>query len=359
MSESLKGNRTLEILLRAEREGYGVLAQICYDANSVIGLIRAAERSKSPTILQLFPVTLAYGKGPFLQFCLDAAHSASVPISVHLDHATDKEHLELAVGLAEQRIAFDSIMVDASHAGNQRSSIIRARPWVEHATKVGVAVEVELGRLEGGEAGLRMISGAKLTDPAKADAFIMGTGATILAPSIGNLHGSYINPPNFNQEILRQLRTTFKDRGIPICLHGTDELPDELFRECVKSGVSNFNVNSWGRDPYIESLTAGPRSKPFPDAVEEATEVFAKVCDRFFILFDSVGRYRVDGKGIRPMKRCILQKQNVYECTLYLFTRRRIANQVRSVSHVRIYNSLVHMDPHHKLHHYLWDSGHM
>ena len=44
------------------------------------------------------------------------AHSASVPISVHLDHATDADQLELAVGLAEKGIAFDSIMVDASHA---------------------------------------------------------------------------------------------------------------------------------------------------------------------------------------------------------------------------------------------------
>lgn len=44
------------------------------------------------------------------------AHNASVPISVHLDHATDEEQLELAVGLAEKGIKFDSIMVDASHA---------------------------------------------------------------------------------------------------------------------------------------------------------------------------------------------------------------------------------------------------
>jgi fructose-bisphosphate aldolase class II len=47
---------------------------------------------------------------------MDRAHSASVPISVHLDHATDADQLELAVGLAEKGIAFDSIMVDASHA---------------------------------------------------------------------------------------------------------------------------------------------------------------------------------------------------------------------------------------------------
>lgn len=44
------------------------------------------------------------------------AKSASVPVAVHLDHATDEDHIELALSLAEQGIAFDSIMVDASHA---------------------------------------------------------------------------------------------------------------------------------------------------------------------------------------------------------------------------------------------------
>lgn len=47
---------------------------------------------------------------------MTSAHQASVPIAVHLDHATDPEHLEFALSLAEQGIAFDSIMVDASHA---------------------------------------------------------------------------------------------------------------------------------------------------------------------------------------------------------------------------------------------------
>ena len=53
-------------------------------------------------------------------------------------------------------------------------NIALARPYVERAEKCGVAVEVELGRLEGGEAGLRMISDAKLTNPEKAMTFIEG-----------------------------------------------------------------------------------------------------------------------------------------------------------------------------------------
>ncbi|KAJ7475121.1 aldolase [Mycena galericulata] len=289
MSNSLASNRTMKILSQAEKGGYGILSQTCYDAHCVIGLVRSAERMKSPAILQLFPVTLAYGKGPFLQFCLNAAHQASVPIAVHLDHATDPEHIELALSLAEHGIAFDSIMVDASHAETDEENISIARPYVERATKLGIAVEVELGRLEGGEAGLRAISDAKLTDPTKASAFINGTGAIILAPSIGNLHGSYLNPPNFRQGILKALHNTFAGK-VPLCLHGTDELPDELFVECIKNGISKINVNSWGRDPYAKALAASLQTKPFPDAVEEATEVFSKVCDRFFQLFDSAGK---------------------------------------------------------------------
>ncbi|XP_006456615.1 hypothetical protein AGABI2DRAFT_211680 [Agaricus bisporus var. bisporus H97] len=282
-------NRTLRILYEAQKEGYGILAQVCYDAQSAIALVRAAERCQSPAILQLFPVTLMYGKGPFLQFCLNLAHQATVPISVHLDHATDIEHLELALSLAEQGIAFDSIMVDASHAETDEENIGIARPYVERAKKCGIPVEVELGRLEGGEAGLRVISNSKLTDPRKAETFIKETGATILAPSIGNLHGSYLRPPNFRLEIVRELRKTLGDQ-VPICLHGTDELPDELFRECIKNGVSKINVNSWARDPYVKVLSEGLQTKAMPEAIEEATEAFAAACERFFRLFGSAGK---------------------------------------------------------------------
>jgi fructose-bisphosphate aldolase class II len=44
---------------------------ISYDMTAAIGLVRAAERQKSPAILQLFPITVKYGGGPFLQMCLD------------------------------------------------------------------------------------------------------------------------------------------------------------------------------------------------------------------------------------------------------------------------------------------------
>jgi fructose-bisphosphate aldolase class II len=78
---------------------------------------------------------------------------------------------------------------------------IQAKPHVTRAAAAGVPVEVELGRLEGGEAGLRTISDAQLTNPSVAEKFMKETGAVILAPSIGNLHGRYLKKPEFRLDM--------------------------------------------------------------------------------------------------------------------------------------------------------------
>lgn len=54
--------------------------------------------------------------------------------------------------------------------------------------------------------------------------------------------------------------------------------------------IHQINVNSWARDPYVKKLADGLQTMPFPDAVEEATEVFAKACERLLILFGSAGK---------------------------------------------------------------------
>lgn len=111
-------------------------------------------------------------------------------------------------------------MVDASHADTEEENIAIAVPYIKRCRAAGVATEVELGRLEGGEAGLREITGAMLTDPANAEEFMKAyvaarpkrlatnrcgcrTGADILAPSYGNLHGSYkfIGGPKYKLEM--------------------------------------------------------------------------------------------------------------------------------------------------------------
>jgi fructose-bisphosphate aldolase class II len=59
----------------------------------------------------------------------------------------------------------------------ESSSGLRGAPltrssWIARCHAAGVATEVELGRLEGGEAGLRVVVGTVFTDPKKAEAFM-------------------------------------------------------------------------------------------------------------------------------------------------------------------------------------------
>jgi fructose-bisphosphate aldolase class II len=54
--------------------------------------------------------------------------------------------------------------------------------------------------------------------------------------------------------------------------------------------MPQINVNSWIRDPYVAALSKGLATKPFPEATEEATEVFAKTTERMLKLFGSAGK---------------------------------------------------------------------
>ena len=58
----------------------------------------------------------------------------------------------------------------------------------------------------------------------------------------------------------------------------------------IQKGVTKINVNSWCRDPYQEALSKALAAKPMPDAIEDATEVFAQKCEGFMKIFGSAGK---------------------------------------------------------------------
>ncbi|CDZ98367.1 Fructose 1,6-bisphosphate aldolase [Phaffia rhodozyma] len=243
LPETLRNNRTLEILRKADEGSYGVVAMNVYDIQSAIGTIRAAERTNSPAIIEIFPVTLHYLGKPGLQCLLSLAKEAKVPIAIHLDHATTDHDIDTALAFAEQGVKFDSIMVDSSHADTDEENIEISRKHIERATGLGIACEVELGRLEGGEAGLRVIADGQLTDPAKASSlpcaerFMRETGATLLAPCIGNLHGRYLSQPKLRFDLLKKLEGICRPAGHYLVMHGTDDLEDQIWLNCIAAGA--------------------------------------------------------------------------------------------------------------------------
>ena len=82
-------------------------------------------------------------------------------------------------------------MIDGSSM-DEAENVAVCASTVARAHERGMAVEVELGRIEGGEDGLpNMDLGSVMTSPGDAREFLEATQADFLAPSFGNVHGGY------------------------------------------------------------------------------------------------------------------------------------------------------------------------
>jgi len=117
----------------------------------------------------------------------------------------------------------------------------------------GIAVEAELGRVEGDEDVAAHTAGGALTDPAEAAAFWRASGIDCLAVSIGNVHGHYTSTPVLDWDRLERLRGA----GAPLSLHGASGLADADVSRAVSLGIAKANVNTELRAAYFGALGRG------------------------------------------------------------------------------------------------------
>ncbi|KAL1651974.1 hypothetical protein SLS58_000097 [Diplodia intermedia] len=271
MSSSWKStNRTLQILKAAEEGHYGVLAAIAYNTEQILGLVRAAQRARSPLILQFFPWAITYSDGLLVRTAADAVEhvAADVPVSIHLDHAQD----EALIRHAADALPFDSIMVDMSHF-DREENLAKTRELVAYCHDRRIATEAEPGRIEGGEDGVLDTAGLEgsMTTEEEARDFA-ATGVDILAPAIGNVHGEYgAAGPKLDFGRMDTLVAAVRGE-VRIALHGTNGFKPELMRQCVKAGVSKINVNKLVLDDYLDHLAATAGKVPHTVLMEQGTE---------------------------------------------------------------------------------------
>jgi fructose-bisphosphate aldolase class II len=130
---AMPNNATISILEKARAGRYGVISmvrnftkvsvwltllrQVVYDWGMANALVQAAEAKRSPIIIQVFPPTMRQqGGAPFLRGLLELARRATVPVSIHVDHAQKAEDITYLLDMAEEGTPLDSIMIDCSHA---------------------------------------------------------------------------------------------------------------------------------------------------------------------------------------------------------------------------------------------------
>ena len=224
----------MKTLLRDAQEGaYAVGSFSVANLEMIQGVVKAAEETKSPIILQIAEVRLNHSPleiiGPAM---LAAAKNASVPVAVHLDHGTTLECIGKAL-----RMGFTSVMFDGSHLPLEKN-IEMTKEVVEMAKPYGAAVEAEIGCVGGSEDGSEDIA-MRCTSPSEALLFSERTGVDALAIAIGNAHGFYKEAPQLRFDILQKVRDTV---SIPLVLHGGTGISEDDFIRCHQNGIKKINI---------------------------------------------------------------------------------------------------------------------
>ncbi|MGP5317395.1 class II fructose-bisphosphate aldolase [Arthrobacter rhombi] len=197
-------------------------------------LVAGAEQAGLPVILQISENCVAYHGAlePIGLACLAIARRASVPVSVHLDHAESEDLALEAVDLG-----FGSVMYDGAHLDYDENVAATARV-ARYAHDRGVYIEAELGKV-GGKGGAHA-PGVR-TDPAEAAAFVAATGVDALAVAVGSSHAMTSRSAELDVELIYRLAAAV---GVPLVLHGSSGVSDENIVAAIRAGMRKINVST-------------------------------------------------------------------------------------------------------------------
>lgn len=225
-----------EALEIAEQRGIALGAFEFWSYEVARAIVQAAEELDVPVILQCGGIEIERmgGMEATVQTAYLATKNTTVPVVLHLDHATTFEYCNEAVNAG-----FSSVMIDAS-ALSFEDNVEVTRKVARRAKAAGVSVEGELGRLVGEEGDI-IVTGpeAAQTDPDEALKYVQLTGIDALAVSIGTAHGQYTFEPNLNIERLDNIREKV---DMPIVLHGGSGTPLEQVQESIRHGIRKVNI---------------------------------------------------------------------------------------------------------------------
>ena len=236
---------TTKMLLDAGKNGYAVAAFNVENMEMMQAVVAAGEEMNAPLILQTTPSTVRYATVElFFANAAALAEKSGIPIALHLDHGSSFSLAESAL-----RAGYTSIMIDGSHLPF-KENIAFTRETVELCEKAGIPVEGELGRVGGKEDDTES-KDEGYVNPEEALLFVKETGVSSLAIGIGTAHGVYTVKPVLKPELISIIKSMV---DIPLVLHGSSGLEDDVIKDCIKRGISKVNIATDLRIIYTRSV---------------------------------------------------------------------------------------------------------
>src|SRR6056297_874653 len=198
-------------------------------------VVEAASETNSPVIIQTSKSTINHIGLPFIVANVEiASRELDVPVALHLDHCTDYNTVIKCI-----KEGYSSVMVDGSML-DYKENVSFVREVVKVANTVDVAVEGEIGKIQGTEDALSVDSNNdNLTLPEEAKKFAEDTGLDTLAVAIGTAHGVYKGEPKLD---FKRLEDIEKQVSVPLVLHGASGVSEKDLKETIKRGITKVNI---------------------------------------------------------------------------------------------------------------------
>jgi fructose-bisphosphate aldolase class II len=226
---------TRDIVAAAAAAGRGVGAFNIITIEHAEAVVAGAQAARSPVVLQVSENAVTYHGGdpyPIAAAAAALARSASVPVSLHLDHVESDDLVRLAAAAG-----FSSLMYDASRL-SEAENVARTRAVAEWAHARDLWVEAELGEI-GGKDGAHA-PGVR-TDPREAAAFVADTGVDALAVAVGSSHAMVSRTARLDHDLIAELAACVP---VPLVLHGSSGVSDPELRQAISSGIVKVNIGT-------------------------------------------------------------------------------------------------------------------
>lgn len=232
-----------EMLNQARKEKYAIPAFDVSDYRMIKAVVEVAEELRAPVILMGLAADLTEDQFDHLSYDLiNVAKKASVPVCIHLDHATDFNLIKKAISQG-----YTSVMIDGSSLP-LKDNIKVTKEVCDYAHQFNVSVEAELGHVGDGIVGKSEVNIKEdlshdnvYTDKNEMKYFIEETGVDCLAVSFGTSHGVYKTKPNLQIDLLKELNEI---SSVPLVVHGGSGTPDDQMREAIENGICKVNIFS-------------------------------------------------------------------------------------------------------------------
>jgi fructose-bisphosphate aldolase class II len=249
--------------------GGGVAAFNVITLEHAEGIVAGAQRSGRPVILQVSENTVKFHGSlirPLAAALAALAAEADVPVSLHLDHAetADLWHHAAAAG-------YSSIMVDCGLLPYEQN-VATTVEVTKLLQQQGLSVEAELGYVGGKDTQVTNAHApGTRTDPQQAAEFVAATGVDALAVAVGSSHAMTTKTAELDLDLIAALREAVP---VPLVLHGSSGVPDEMLRAAVRVGIVKVNIGTALNVAYTgalrEALSAKADPRPALKAARDA-----------------------------------------------------------------------------------------